>query len=64
MQPPVPTRTISIGRGARLFPPPSGAPSIVTRWPLPVWAANAMPSCPIQLTLHSMRELQRCLIRL
>src|SRR5258708_22784762 len=54
VQPLVPSRTISIGRGARLRPSPSGAPSIVTRWPLPVSAANAIPSCPTQLTLHSM----------
>ena len=59
VQPPVPSKTISIGRGERLPPPPSGAPSMVTRWPLPVSAANAIPSCPIQLTLHSMRKL-RC----
>src|SRR5260370_24520943 len=59
VQPPVPSRTISIGRGARLRPPPSGAPSITARWPLPVSAAKDMPSGPIQLTLHSTFGLQR-----
>src|SRR5688572_20837189 len=53
VQPPVPSRTISIGRGARLRPPPSGAPSMATTWLLPVSARNVMPS-PVHRTLHSI----------
>jgi hypothetical protein len=57
VQPPVPASTVSIGRGARFWPPPSGAPSIVSKWPLPVWAANPMPVPGIQLMVHSMVHL-------
>jgi hypothetical protein len=61
----VPNNTISIGRGARLRPPPSGAPSITTAWPEPVSAKNDMPPGPVQLTLHSIivspsESLQYC----
>ena len=40
------------GRGCD--PPPSGAPSIISRWPLPVSAENAMPFAGIQLIVHSI----------
>src|SRR5947199_4702651 len=43
-----------MGRGARLRPPPSGAPSIVIKWPLPVSATNAIPEAGTQSTVHSM----------
>jgi hypothetical protein len=43
-----------MGRGARLRPPPSGAPSIVTKWPEPVSATKVMPDKPVQRTVHSM----------
>src|ERR1019366_5156732 len=50
----VPASTVSIGCGARLRPPPSGAPSIVKRWPLPVAAENAIPLAGSQSIVHSM----------
>jgi len=46
VQPPVPASTVSIGRGPRLRPPPSGAPSITKAWPLSVSATKLMPSGP------------------
>ena len=51
---PVPASTVSIGRGARLRPPPSGAPSIVNKCPLPVSATKAMPLAATQSTVHSI----------
>jgi hypothetical protein len=57
VQPPVPSNTISIGRGARLWPPPSGAPSMLTMWPEPVSARKLIPDGPFQLTLTSIRIL-------
>src|SRR6185503_2453333 len=53
VQPPVPRSTISMGRGARLRPPPSGAPSIATTWLLPVSARKVIPS-PVQRTVQSI----------
>src|SRR5690606_17636416 len=41
-----------MGRGARLFPPPSGAPSITTACPLPVSARKLIPPPPVHRTLH------------
>jgi len=54
VQPPVPASTVSIGRGARLRPPPSGAPSISSTWPLPVSATMPIPVAGIQLIVHSI----------
>jgi hypothetical protein len=54
VQPPVPSSTISIGRGPRFRPPPSGAPSMTTAWPLPVSATNDMVSGPDHLTSVSI----------
>ena len=42
------------GRGARLWPPPSTAPSITATWPLPVLAVKSMPEGPPQSIVHSM----------
>src|SRR6478609_1098814 len=46
-----------MGRGARLRPPPSAAPSIVSKWPLPVSALNAIPFAASQSIVHSIRRL-------
>ena len=35
VQPPMPSSSISMGRGPRLRPPASGGPSMTTEWPLP-----------------------------
>jgi hypothetical protein len=43
-----------MGRGARFRPPPSGAPSIAKRCPLPVSAKKAIPLAGTQLIVHSM----------
>src|ERR1700687_2364086 len=40
----VPARTSSIGRGPRLRPPASAAPSTTSAWPLPVSATKLTPS--------------------
>jgi len=59
VHPPVPASSISMGRGARLRPPASGAPSMVTIWPLPVSATKDMPlSAPIHFTVHCIFILQ------
>src|SRR5207344_2684186 len=52
--------TVSIGRVARFRPPPSCEPSIVSRWPLPVSALNAMPFAASQSIVHSMVALRYC----
>ena len=44
VQPPRPISITSIGREARLRPPTSGAPSMVSVWPLPPSATNRAPS--------------------
>ena len=63
VQPPVPASTVSMGRGARFWPPfsglaASGAPSMAITWPEPVSATKPMPdrvpAAPVQLTVHSM----------
>ena len=50
---PVPASTVSIGRGPRLRPPASGAPSITKACPLPVSATKLIPPS-IHFTVHSM----------
>src|SRR5690606_27309849 len=52
----------SIGRGARLWPPPSGAPSMVVTCPLPVRAIKSMPSGPPQSIVHSIFVCLSCVV--
>ena len=48
----VPASTSSMGRGPRLRPPASGAPSTTIAWPLPVSATKLTPSIHLMRCFH------------
>lgn len=53
VQPPVPASSISMGRGARLWPPPSTLSSITATWPLPACGVeHAVGAAPVDRAFH------------